>query len=122
MERRLTSSLAVRLRMPSPSEGHITWSPRPELRTPPSDTVEAPGELMEPRTPLLELESITSELCYESRTPELTPTSDKSEAVVGYRVLIDVVVSVNSEDRHSAVVIDATMDGTSVIVQMLSGP
>lgn len=98
-----------------------------EPRTP------APG--MEPATPAPGMEPTTPAPGLEPRTPMMEPTTPHTPAVpqtpmveedssgsLGYKVLIDVVVSVSTENQNSGVVLDAAVDGSYVVVKMIAGP
>lgn len=84
----------------------------------------APGA--EPHTPAPGMEPATP-LMHEPATPHTpgmvpqTPLPPEAEAQLGYRVLVDVVVSVRSQANVSAVVVEAAVDGSVVVVRLLDG-
>ena len=116
----------------TPANGLEPHTPGPmgmEPQTP------APG--LEPATPAPGLEPATPAPGLEPATPMVEPTTPHTphvpqtpmtdEAVadtgeIGYKVLIDVVVSITPENGHSGVVKDASTDGGFVQVQMIDGP
>lgn len=76
-----------------------------------------PALTLEPNTPVPVSEHVEP---VEPKTPNVElPAAD---AISGYRVLVDVVVSIASDDNHLAVVKDAVVDGSSIHVTMLNGP
>jgi len=104
---------------PAPGLEPATPAPGLEPATP------APG--LEPATPAPGLEPATPAPGLEPATPHTpgmpqTPMNEGPRAEeLGYKVLIDVVVSIASEDSNSGVVTDAAADGSYVDVQMLGG-
>ncbi len=97
---------------PAPGLEPATPAPGLEPATP------APG--LEPATPMVE--PTTPHTPHVPQTPMTDEPVGESAAEIGYKVLIDVVVSIAPEAGHSGVVKDATSDGSYVQVLMIDGP
>jgi hypothetical protein len=97
----------------------------PQTPTPYGD-VNTPGPIMVPQTPQTPepstpLPDTPGPMMDDPGTPAGPMEGDDQEGIsgMGYRVLIDVVVSVPDMGGRSAVVLDAAVDGSFVSVRML---
>lgn len=101
---------------PTPQTQFEPQTPTPyvEMNTPGPAVPQTPAT-PEPSTPMPE----TPAPIDEPGTPAPTAETDETGAAQGYRVLINVVVSVPDMGGRSAVVVDAAYDGAYVNVRML---
>eukprot|EP00177_Eucheuma_denticulatum_P001499 GFKZ01002685.1.p1 GENE.GFKZ01002685.1~~GFKZ01002685.1.p1 ORF type:complete len:1126 (-),score=187.61 GFKZ01002685.1:798-4175(-) len=103
---------------PAPGMEPATPAPGFEPRTPaPGQEPRTPAGV-EPGTPMVQEPATPHTPGVIPQTPHV-PEEEPSE--LGYRVLIDVEVLVSSQNRLSAVVTDAAVNGSAITVRMLTG-
>lgn len=106
-------------RTPAPGMEPTTPAPGLEPRTPaPGQEPRTPAPGVEPSTPMVQEPATPHTPGVVPQTPHV-PEEDAAE--LGYRVLVDVEVLVASEKNLSGVVTEAAMDGSFIVVRMLSG-
>lgn len=105
---------------PAPGMEPTTPAPAMEPRTPaPGLEPRTPGPAMEPSTPMIQEPSTPHTPAPVPQTPH--PQEEESVSDLGYKVLIDVEVLVNSMGSFSAKVTNAAHDGSLIQVKMLAG-
>lgn len=124
LEPRTPAPIGNEPRTPAPLMEPATPAPMLEPRTP------APG--IEPATPMMHSIEPQTPMMTEPQTPHTpamvphTPAPPNEEfedaASMGYKVLVDVNVSVPSENGNTGVVLDADVHGTVLKVKLISGP
>eukprot|EP00178_Gracilaria_changii_P003703 TRINITY_DN1557_c0_g1_i1.p1 TRINITY_DN1557_c0_g1~~TRINITY_DN1557_c0_g1_i1.p1 ORF type:complete len:1057 (+),score=162.65 TRINITY_DN1557_c0_g1_i1:491-3661(+) len=106
----------------TPAPGMEPTTPAPggaEPRTPAPQYEPRTPATFEPRTPMVQEPSIPHTPAAIPQTPH--PQEEPVQTTLGYRVLIDVEVLVREENNSPGVVVDASPDGSEIVVKMING-